>query len=530
MQERLLSPALLLALAAALAPGASAQAITGRVVDALGNGVAGVDIDVDNLGSGGDPDVFNDGTDAGGFFTTTLSSGGVFAVLFRPPAGTTHLVAELNPVVVVGTVDLGTIALPPGVSLSGRVVRSGSIPVAGVNLDVLDAGSGELLFTPHDTSDAFGNFSVNVPDGVPLDVRFKTAGVVGVTLAPREIPLTPAGNTGLGDVALAPGFVLSGTVRRPSGAAVAGLDLDLFDPATDAEVYTPGDSTDSLGLFSIVVAAGTYDVEICPAVSTLLVPRELLGVSVAASTSLGVLTLQSGVRLTGTIRDPASQPVPGVDLDVRTAPGGVSLFLCGDNTSASGVYAVVVPPGTYDLELKPPLALPLGRGFDLGVAVGGATTRNLDLPACPFPTPFGAGRAGSGGFVPALGASGGAPRVDNAFFRLELADGLGGSLAFLGLAVDQPYPSRPIGGAGTVGGPGGGSQRPWFPRLGGYSVFPLQLGGGSGVPGAGAATIELPVPLAPLAGLTVRGAFAVADPGAPAGISLSTGLRIDVRL
>ena len=58
--------------------------ITGRVVDGNGVGVAGVDIDVKNLGSGGTPNISGDGTDADGFFSTTLPAG-LYRVFFKPP-------------------------------------------------------------------------------------------------------------------------------------------------------------------------------------------------------------------------------------------------------------------------------------------------------------------------------------------------------------------------------------------------------------------------------------------------------------
>ena len=47
-----------------LVPAARSDTIVGQVVDSFGVGVAGVDIDVKNLGGGGDPDPVNDGTDA----------------------------------------------------------------------------------------------------------------------------------------------------------------------------------------------------------------------------------------------------------------------------------------------------------------------------------------------------------------------------------------------------------------------------------------------------------------------------------
>ena len=72
MKSELPTSALALSL---LAANVRADFITGRVVDVNGNGVGGVDIDVKNLGSGGDPTLFNDGTDPNGFFTTTIPAG-----------------------------------------------------------------------------------------------------------------------------------------------------------------------------------------------------------------------------------------------------------------------------------------------------------------------------------------------------------------------------------------------------------------------------------------------------------------------
>jgi len=67
----------------ALSPATRAGVITGRVVDSLGNGVAGVNIAVD--GSGG-PTIANGGTNAGGFFTATITPDGVYDLTFEPPA------------------------------------------------------------------------------------------------------------------------------------------------------------------------------------------------------------------------------------------------------------------------------------------------------------------------------------------------------------------------------------------------------------------------------------------------------------
>src|SRR5262245_66102418 len=70
---------------AAASGGRVVATVTGHVVGPNGVGVPGIDIDLDNLGSGGRPDVFNDGTDANGNFTMTVDPQGVYEVLFFPP-------------------------------------------------------------------------------------------------------------------------------------------------------------------------------------------------------------------------------------------------------------------------------------------------------------------------------------------------------------------------------------------------------------------------------------------------------------
>jgi len=117
-----------------LAPQLPAETITGTVLDAAGNPIPGVDIDVDNLRGGGDPDIFNDGTDLNGVFTTTVLGAGVFDVIFSPPPppGTTALPILLHDVLIIGTVDLGVISLPQGVAVAGTLVNEAGIPVPGV--------------------------------------------------------------------------------------------------------------------------------------------------------------------------------------------------------------------------------------------------------------------------------------------------------------------------------------------------------------------------------------------------------------
>jgi len=372
--------AVLLLLSTAATTGA--DTITGRVVDANGLGVPGVDIDVKSLSGGGDPPISNDGTDANGFFVTTLPPG-VYRVFFYPPPPpvTTHLTATVDDVVVVGTKDMGVIQLEPGVGIYGRCIDPSGIPVGGVNLDVIDVPTGDNLLLKGGTTSAFGDFGVAAPaNAIHLD--FDPLGVVGRTLAPRRIDLAPSGDLQLGDVVLQNGFVLSGTLVNSSGGGLSGIDFDVFRSPSREPVFTPHDNSGTGGAFAMVLAPDTYDIEICPALTRRLVAAEVEGLVLGANTNLGMLTLVSGVVLSGTVRDVAGSPVAGADVNVRNATTGVSVFLCGDNTSATGTYAVVVPSGSMNVGF----ALPgqhgtTGEDFHAAVPILGDTRLDGVLPA-----------------------------------------------------------------------------------------------------------------------------------------------------
>ncbi len=511
--------------ALALSLGASsvrADFITGQVVDSMGVGVPGVDIDVKNLGSGGDPPIFNDGTDANGFFTTTVPAG-FYRVTFTPPPPptTTHLVLVVEDVTVVGTTAMGTLSLSPGVSVSGRAVDSGNQPVAGVNLDVYDLTAGDNLVVAGDFTDAAGLFSVAVPIG-PIELRFDTTPVVGPTLAPEALELNLSQNTMLGDHVLAPGFLLSGTVRRPGGIPVEEVDLDVIASATGEEIWTPGDSTAANGTFSMAVPAGTWDVEICPPFEESLVATDVEGLSVSANQNLGVFNLQSGVVLAGNVTTHTGAPAVGANLDVTFSSSGSSVVTCNDSADSAGNYAVIVPTGTLDVAFQPVnYSVPLGVDSHPNLVISGATALNGTLSPCPFGTSFGTGRAGSGGFVPVLETVGGAPRMGNSDWALRLKRGLGGGNAILVLSL-RPLRVPSIGGAPATNS----AAWTYLPSNPGMVVFG-NLGGNPGVPGAGVLTFPPPVSIDFLVGETLYAQFGVFDPAAPLGVSLSNALRID---
>lgn len=512
----MLSRVTLVSLLLLAAPPAAAQLVAGRVITPQGAGVAGVNINAENNGSGGDPDLFNDGTDAAGFFTTTVDPAGTYDFLFIPPAGSGYVVKVLPDLAVppAGTLQLGNVVLEDGALVTGTVRDTLGNPVPAANLDVVDPATGEVLFTPGDTTDGLGQFALAVPFGDwTLNVNVPGSS----SLAPASMPLPAPADVNLGVVTLQPGFLLKAVILRPNLTGVANADLDVFDAASGAQLYTPGDNSDASGYVDVVVPAGTYDVEVAAPFVLKLVGKTLAGVAVTQDTDLGLVQLQAGQILQGTVRNAALQPLAGVDVDVTIASSGLDVTLSGDNTAANGSYAVIVPSNTtFEVEFEPPYSIPYGSQTVTGVLVTTVTkVQNGTLPDLPFHVAYGSGLAGSGGFVPLLGSSGGAPRFGNPDYALVLSQALPGSTTFL-LVGFQPASLTFKQGTllvDTFSGPG--------------LVIALPVLGPPGVPGAGGFTLSAPVPEEPLfAGLTWYAQHVVQDAGAPKGYALSNAVEV----
>lgn len=517
MQRRNLQCLLGGLLLAAAAPVAAADFITGTLLDANGQPVAGANINAKNLGSGGDPNLQNDGTDANGFFLTTIPAG-TYRITFIPPAPPAALGMPLDvePVVVLGTTDMGTIVLPPARALTGRALGPGGVPVAGINLDVIEKATGDNLDLTGDTTDALGNFSLAVPVG-DIEVRFDTTPVAGQVLAPEHVSIAASQSSDLGDVPFEQGYLVTAIVRDPSGFPVVGADADAYDVVTGEKRYTPGDNTNGSGFVDFVVAAGTYDFTFCPMNGEPLACGIVRNFPVNANASLGIVTLPQGFHISGLVTDGIGTPIQNVNLDVKDEATLLDLPLEGDSTNGSGNYDIVVPAGTYTVTFSPPYSLPLAADVQTGVVVAGPTVLNSVLPPCSFFQTSGSGTPGTGGLVPQLTATGGTPRLGNADYTLELSNARGGALALIETSF------APFGGGGT-----GGSVGPFVQGLrvaGGGRVHAGVLSGTPGMAGQGSASVPFPIAGDPaLIGLTLHAGAAVRDPQAAGGVALSPNL------
>lgn len=492
--------------------------IVGHVVDQNGVPVPGVNIDAIRVSNGNDQNLANDGTNANGDFSTTIPAGVYDIVFFAPPPPQTTLLPKvIKNVVVTGTKNLGTVQFQLGVALSGHVQTPAGVPISQVTVRVIDEVAGADVPLAIHRSDAFGNFNVAVPANA-LEVQLLSASVPLQLFESRSIKVTPLASTNMGNLALRPAFAVTAHCQRASnGAQVPSVNVDVVEVATGNKLLTPNDNTDTFGNVTVVIPAGTYDISFCPLFASRLVTTNLTGQVITGTTNLGNIALEAGFVLSGIIRNYNGVPISGADVDVRKKFPSTKIILCGDNSTASGAYAVMVPAGTLKVTFHPPtFGMSLGNDIHKNIVVSADTVLDGTLPFCAPSLNYGTGLAGKGGFVPHITTVGGAATPDNQNFALRLTNGLGGGSGVLTLSLVPT--SVPFAG-GTL----------LVSTNAAVSIsIPLVLDGANGVGGAGNKTYVLPFDLAPAAGYDLYAQYFVIDAAAPQGWSFSDAVRFSI--
>lgn len=150
-----------------LQPGST---VSGTVLVPGGGPSVVSDLDAIDTSNGQELNMPSDNTDAAGVFGLLVTTGKTIDVAAFPPTGVTAAAGIVRGVGVPGNVNVGTIQLVTGFSVSGTVT-SGGLPVAGADLDAFDLSAGGLLYpTGGDKSDPAGNYGIRLPAGSYLIV------------------------------------------------------------------------------------------------------------------------------------------------------------------------------------------------------------------------------------------------------------------------------------------------------------------------------------------------------------------------
>ncbi len=361
----------------------SAQILTGKVTNTNAIGVANVQLDFFETSTGTPVVLAGNITDANGNYGVLLPANGIYDVEFVTPVipgGITPVrYAALN---ITGTVILN-VTRPFGKVLTGWVRDSlgALILTKDIDLDVSDALTGVLEFTPNDNSRSDGHYAVIISPGL------KTLGFAPTVVGSRHAAVSFRNVNILNDTAIdasmPAGVVVSGRILDQSSQPARNVDLDFDSSATKVRITTPNDNTDNNGDYIVTVPRGVYDITIEPQVADRLVGQRRYLIPINRDTVID-WSVQTGWSLSGTVTQlSGGAPVQTCDIDVvdTISVPPVKLVTPGDKTSAAGFYEVVVPAGFFDLHYQPPVSTHLASVNLHAIHIGQDTVVNVTLPS-----------------------------------------------------------------------------------------------------------------------------------------------------
>ena len=262
---------------------------TGSVVDESGAGLADVRFDARLLPGGTAVYIPDDATDTEGSFALSLPMG-TYDILVGPPPGARQVGLKLANVPALSDSVWGEITLADGWLVDVTVTSEQGLPVAGADLDFLDAATGEEVYTPHDNTDDSGLATVAVPAGTYRLVIEPLAGSGLRTLTVEDVTvsgdtavaytLAPAAGSVPQPVTIPPnqpnpfngGTVITYTLAAPAEVTVAVYDLrgrliaELRSGPHEVGSYTTAwDGRDQAGT---ATASGTYILRVQTTVGT----------------------------------------------------------------------------------------------------------------------------------------------------------------------------------------------------------------------------------------------------------------------
>ena len=114
--------------------------------------------------------------------------------------------------------------------------------------------------------------------------------------------------------AAAAAATLTGVVKNESGVGIGNVDIDFINQCSGDNVFLASDHTAADGTFSVIVAAGTYDVHFIPPAGSTVCAGDVQGFVVSDNASMGTVTIHPGRLVSGTVLTPSLAGAANVDL------------------------------------------------------------------------------------------------------------------------------------------------------------------------------------------------------------------------
>lgn len=339
-------------------------AVSGVVRDTSAVGIAGISLRFVSLATGKRVYVTKNTTSASGTYSARVRPG-TYDIEYRPPSTTTYLTVRRKGVVVASDVSGLVDTLGVGLQLSGTVRGPTAAGVQNVNLDLYEVCTGEKQPTAHDTTDASGVYSIYVPPGT-YSIHYKPSACKG--LGAQRLSDQVIDQSTVIDASLPAAFAVSGRVLDNPGQPVEGATIKFYVGST--RQGATDDDTSAAGAFSVLMAPGSYGVNVEPPVGRDLLVAHVSQVNVSDPVALGDIHLQSGIPVTGVVHGPGGVPVENVDINAVDSTTRSRVRLAHDSTAADGTFRVIVPPGTYEFQYGPPSCTGLAPTAQKNVTVG----------------------------------------------------------------------------------------------------------------------------------------------------------------
>lgn len=170
---------------------------------------------------------------------------------------------------------------------------------------------------------------------------------------------------------------ITGVVKNEAGSGLSNVDLDFIDLCSGDNIFLTGDKTAADGSYSVVVPNGTYDIHYTPPTGSTVAAGERQDYIVSANANLGTTTLHPGRLVSGKVQNSAGTGIANVDLKFVSRATSERVYLTKDLTSATGQYSVRVPPGTWDIDFRPPSTSNFVDAERLGLVVGASDISGL---------------------------------------------------------------------------------------------------------------------------------------------------------
>lgn len=294
-------------------------------------------------------------TDASGNYTIKVPAGTYTVTCMFPGVGES---APFTADVTSGNDSTNTdctLAAPITVTVN---ITDGTNPIQSAFVDVRDSNGRGNGTSQSVISGVNAVYTINVPPGTyTVRAGHPAYGPVGTTAS--------VGATGAITYTATAGqmFAVSGTVSNPSATAINGAWVTLIGtPTGQTNLISMGAQTNSSGVYSISIPAGTYRLRAdkpgykSPAESTFTVT--------AATTGKNVTLTAATKTITGTVTL-SSVGVSGTFVDAVNGAGGFAVA----QTDSSGAYSLAIDTGTWTLRARS-----IGyEGTRAGVVVGGAS-------------------------------------------------------------------------------------------------------------------------------------------------------------